>query len=86
MVNNDYLYRKDCSIIYCETFHFSSDMVPGSGQRQLTIDDVTNQGRYLLNDFIHERLQSDGIENVPGMEVLQEPGTPRGNGSASEKY
>ncbi|KAK3783008.1 hypothetical protein RRG08_015348 [Elysia crispata] len=57
---------------------FGGDMVPGSGQRQLTIDDVTNQGRYLLNDFIHERLQSDGIENVPGMEVLQEPGTPRG--------
>ncbi|GFS16532.1 apoptosis regulator BAX [Elysia marginata] len=53
-------------------------MIPGSRQRQLTVDDVTNQGRYLLNDFIHERLRSDGIENVPGMEVLQEPGTPRG--------
>ena len=56
-------------------------MIPGNRQRQLTVDDVTNQGRYLLNDFIHERLQNDGIENVPGMEVLQEPGTPRGEES-----
>ncbi|KAH9500574.1 hypothetical protein Btru_072303 [Bulinus truncatus] len=47
-------------------------------QQRLSLEDVTNQGRYLLNNFICERMEKDGIENIPGMEQLQEPGTPTG--------
>ncbi|CAG5134679.1 unnamed protein product [Candidula unifasciata] len=54
--------------------------IAGSASRQqyLTPDDVTNQGRFLLNSFLHDRLQRDGFENVPGLDQLQEPGTPKG--------
>uniref|UniRef100_A0A0B6YFF8 Bcl-2 Bcl-2 homology region 1-3 domain-containing protein n=1 Tax=Arion vulgaris TaxID=1028688 RepID=A0A0B6YFF8_9EUPU len=54
--------------------------IPGSttGQYRLTQDDVTNQGRFLLNSFLHDRMLRDGFENAPGMEELQEPGTPKG--------
>lgn len=46
--------------------------------QKLSCDDVTNQGRLLLNDFIHERMVRDGIINAPAMGDLQEPGTPSG--------
>lgn len=54
------------------------DNVSSNPRSHLSEDDVTNQGRVLLNSFIFERLQGDGLENVPGMEQLQEPGTPIG--------
>ncbi|XP_059150712.1 apoptosis regulator BAX-like [Physella acuta] len=57
---------------------FSGDGMSNPNQQRLTQDDVTNQGRYLLNNFIYERMQKDGLDNVPGMEQLQEPGTPSG--------
>ncbi|XP_005104447.1 apoptosis regulator BAX [Aplysia californica] len=61
-------------------FFAGGDIIPGSGnsRQRLSEDDVTNQGRYLLNNFIYERMKNDGLENIPGMEQLQEPGTPRG--------
>ncbi|CAL1532428.1 unnamed protein product [Lymnaea stagnalis] len=58
-------------------FFAGGDAVSGQKQR-LSTEDVTNQGRYLLTNFIYERMQKDGFENVPGMEQLQEPGTPSG--------
>ncbi|XP_041365419.1 apoptosis regulator BAX-like [Gigantopelta aegis] len=45
---------------------------------QRTTEDITNQGRYLLNTFIYERMVQDGIQNVPALDELQEPGTPTG--------
>ena len=45
----------------------------------LTMDDVTYQGRMLMNDFIHDRMLQDGIANAPVVSDLQEPGTPCGN-------
>lgn len=47
-------------------------------RRQLSRDDIGNQGRILLNGFIHERLQQDHVEHVPAVDELQEPGTPSG--------
>ena len=47
-------------------------------KRQLSRDDIGNQGRVLLNDFIHERLYQDHVESIPAVEELQEPGTPSG--------
>ncbi|CAH1785491.1 unnamed protein product [Owenia fusiformis] len=44
--------------------------------RHLSRDDIGNQARYLLNDFIHHRMQRDGIEDIP--DDLIAPGTPRG--------
>lgn len=46
-------------------------------KNNLSAGDVANQGRLLLNDFIHDRMVRDGI-NAPGMGELQEPGTPFG--------
>ncbi|XP_046356744.1 apoptosis regulator BAX-like [Haliotis cracherodii] len=46
--------------------------------RHLSRDDITNQGRYLLNTFIHERMRQDGIQQAPALDELQEPGTPCG--------
>ena len=46
--------------------------------RQLSRDDIGNQGRVLMNQFICERLEHDDIQDVPGVEELQEPGTPSG--------
>lgn len=51
---------------------------PRSGGHGLSIDDVTNQGRYLLNNFIRERIERDNIANAPGIQELQEPDTPLG--------
>lgn len=47
-------------------------------KRQLSRDDIGNQGRVLMNGFIYERLQQEHVENVPAVEELQEPGTPSG--------
>lgn len=44
----------------------------------LSTDDVANQGRFLLNEFIHDRMVRDGIINAPVVADLQEPGTPAG--------
>ena len=47
--------------------------------RQLSKDDIGNQARVLLNQFIHDRITRDqGGEQVPSTEELQEPGTPTG--------
>lgn len=46
--------------------------------QKLTKDDVTNQGRLLLNEFIHDRMIRDGIVTAPAVTDLQEPGTPCG--------
>ncbi|BFZ16274.1 hypothetical protein BsWGS_19313 [Bradybaena similaris] len=35
-------------------------------------NDVANQGRFLLNNFVFERMQRDGIENAPALLQLQE--------------
>lgn len=53
---------------------------PEEGRKKINLGagDVANQGRLLLNDFIHDRMVRDGIINAPGMEELQEPGTPVG--------
>ncbi|XP_076450976.1 apoptosis regulator BAX-like [Babylonia areolata] len=47
-------------------------------RQKLSEDDVTNQGRLLLNGFIHDRMVRDGIINAPVISDLQEPGTPCG--------
>ncbi|XP_025086857.1 apoptosis regulator BAX-like [Pomacea canaliculata] len=57
---------------------FSSEEEKKTRKKHLSTDDVTNQGRYLLNNFIHERMVRDGIINTPGVDELQEPGTPCG--------
>ncbi|KAK7099047.1 apoptosis regulator BAX-like [Littorina saxatilis] len=44
----------------------------------LNTNDVANQGRLLLNSFIHDRMVRDGIINAPVVSDLQEPGTPCG--------
>lgn len=46
--------------------------------RQLSRDDIGNQGRLLMNDFIYDRMKQEHIENLPALEELQEPGTPSG--------
>lgn len=47
--------------------------------RQLSKDDIGNQARVLLNQFIHDRITRDQDgEQVPSTEELQEPGTPTG--------
>ncbi|CAG5128282.1 unnamed protein product, partial [Candidula unifasciata] len=35
-------------------------------------DDVANQGKFLLNDFVFERMQRDGFEDAPALLQLQE--------------
>ncbi|XP_060554422.1 apoptosis regulator BAX-like [Ruditapes philippinarum] len=47
-------------------------------KRQLSRDDIGNQGRVLLNEFIHDRLYEDHVECIPAVDELQEPGTPSG--------
>ncbi|KAL4224906.1 hypothetical protein ACF0H5_015602 [Mactra antiquata] len=50
----------------------------GLVRRQLSRDDIGNQGRVLMNEFIYERLQQDNIQNIPDVAELQEPGAPAG--------
>ncbi|XP_069132743.1 apoptosis regulator BAX-like [Argopecten irradians] len=45
---------------------------------ELTKDDIGHQARFLLNNFIHERIQQDVADQVPATDDLQEPGTPTG--------
>jgi len=59
-------------------FNFAAAGGEGLNGAQLTEDDVTNQGRFLLNNFIYERMQNDGIQNMPAMEQLQDPDMPKG--------
>ncbi|KAH3887438.1 apoptosis regulator BAX-like [Dreissena polymorpha] len=47
-------------------------------QRQLSKDDIANQSRLLLHNFIGERLEKENVEHKPKLEDLQEPGTPSG--------
>ncbi|WAR03719.1 BAX-like protein [Mya arenaria] len=47
-------------------------------KRQLSIDDIGNQGRVLMNDFITERLRQEHIDDTPAVADLEEPGTPSG--------
>lgn len=35
-------------------------------------DDVAYQGRFLLNNFVFERMQRDGVENASALLQLQE--------------
>lgn len=46
--------------------------------RQLSRDDIGNQGRVLLNDFIVERMKGEQINGDLKQEELLEPGTPSG--------
>ena len=48
-------------------------------RRQLSRDDIGNQGRVLMNDFMLERFRQDNVTDVPAIVDLQEPGTPSGN-------
>lgn len=48
-------------------------------ERQLSRDDIGNQARYLLTQFIHDRLEENGMRDAPAAEVLIDPGTPTGN-------
>lgn len=41
-------------------------------------EEITNQSRYLMNNFILNRMLRDGIIDVPGMEDLLEPGASYG--------
>ena len=47
-------------------------------RRQLSRDDIGNQGRVLLNDFIVERIKGDNVQSELRQEELLEPGTPSG--------
>lgn len=47
-------------------------------RRQLSRDDIGNQGRVLLNDFIVERMRGDNVQSELRQEELLEPGTPSG--------
>ncbi|XP_064635426.1 apoptosis regulator BAX-like isoform X2 [Lineus longissimus] len=47
-------------------------------ERSLSRHDVGNQARYLLNQFIQDRMRSGGYPEVPSEDVLIEPGTPAG--------
>lgn len=49
-----------------------------SFDRQLSKDDIGHQARVLLNQFIFDRMERDGIEQIPAAEEFQEPGTPTG--------
>lgn len=68
------MWHTTCSVRY---FTFLEEEKK-TRKKHLSTDDVTNQGRYLLNNFIHERMVRDGIINTPGVDELQEPGTPCG--------
>ena len=46
--------------------------------RQLSRDDIGNQGRVLLNDFIVDRMKGDHVQSDLRQEELLEPGTPSG--------
>ena len=46
--------------------------------RQLSRDDIGNQGRVLLNDFIVDRMKGDHVPSDLRQEELLEPGTPSG--------
>ena len=47
-------------------------------RRQLSRDDIGNQGRVLLNDFIVDRMRGDNVQGDLRQEELLEPGTPSG--------
>ena len=47
-------------------------------RRNLSRDDIGNQGRYLLGRFVHDRLVADGHIDAPEINHLIEPGTPTG--------
>ncbi|KAK3600279.1 hypothetical protein CHS0354_013706 [Potamilus streckersoni] len=47
-------------------------------KRQMSYDDIGNQGRVLLNEFISDRMKNEGLQSVPAIEELTEPGTPSG--------
>ncbi|XP_074659991.1 apoptosis regulator BAX-like isoform X2 [Tubulanus polymorphus] len=47
-------------------------------QRSLSRHDIGNQSRFLLHQFIHERLTDEGLRNAPDLDTLVEPGTPSG--------
>ncbi|KAK3102144.1 hypothetical protein FSP39_009153 [Pinctada imbricata] len=51
-----------------------------AAERQLSRDDIGHQARVLLNQFIHDRMERDGVDQtqVPAAEDLQDPGTPTG--------
>ena len=47
-------------------------------RRQLSRDDIGNQARYLLTQFIHDRVSASGYPQAPASDSLIEPGTPSG--------
>ena len=55
-------------------------------QRNLSRDDIGNQGRYLLGQFIHDRLRADGYLDAPELDHLIEPGTPTGTSMGLQYY
>ena len=46
--------------------------------RQLSRDDIGNQARFLLSQFIHDRMETDNISDVPDQSALIQPETPTG--------
>ncbi|KAJ8299711.1 hypothetical protein KUTeg_023771 [Tegillarca granosa] len=61
-----------------ETHHPLAQTNRKSLDHQLSKDDIGHQARVLLNQFIFDRMERDGIEQIPAAEEFQEPGTPTG--------
>ncbi|KAJ8299497.1 hypothetical protein KUTeg_023557 [Tegillarca granosa] len=61
-----------------ETHHPLAQTNRKSLDHQLSKDDIGHQARVLLNQFIFDRMERDGIEQIPAAEEFQEPGNPTG--------
>lgn len=65
--------------IHCLSFCLLLNKEPSGVTRQLSKDEVGQQARVLLNQFIQDRLATEqSEEQVLHMEDLQDPGTPTG--------
>ena len=49
-------------------------------KRSVSRDDVGNQARLLLCQFVHDRMEADGFTKGPSTDTLVETGTPSGRG------
>lgn len=47
-------------------------------QQFVSRDDIGNQGRVLMNEFIFDRLEQEDVHGISAVDDLQEPGTPSG--------
>lgn len=74
-----YLRPYQNTFIHCLSFCLLLNKEPSGVTRQLSKDEVGQQARVLLNQFIQDRLATEqSEEQVLHMEDLQDPGTPTG--------